>query len=104
MVSPFFSCASKHFKYSPDIINIVTVTTFGIQHSVNDGFTNSEAFWMTICSTVVSTITNITLIWDFVTTPNFAKAGMSVSVCLHLFTTRVLILAQAAASHSDNDL
>lgn len=53
----------------------MTVATFAVQHSVNDGFTNSEAFWMTICSTVVSTLTNLTLIWDFVTTPNFAKAG-----------------------------
>ena len=70
----------------------MTVTTFGIQHSGNDGFTTSEAFWMTICSTVVSTITNFTLIWDFVTTPNFAKAGMSVFVCLYLFTIGVLIL------------
>lgn len=82
----------------------MTVTTFGIQHIVHDGFTTSEAFWMTICSTVVSTITNFTLIWDFVTTPNFAKAGESVFVCLHLFTIRVLILVQAVASHSDNDL
>ena len=82
----------------------MTVTTFGIQHRVNDGFTISEAFWMTICSTIVSTITNFTLIWDFVTTPNFANAGKSVFVCLHLFTIRVLILVQAAASHSDNDL
>jgi hypothetical protein len=32
---------------------------------------------MTICSTVVSTITNLTLIWDLFATPNFAKAGMS---------------------------
>jgi hypothetical protein len=81
----------------------VTVTTFGILHRADDGFTASEAFWMTICSTVVSTLTNFTLIWDFVTTPNFAKAGESV-FCLHLFTIHVLILIQAVASHSDNDL
>jgi hypothetical protein len=60
----------------------VTVTTFGILHNVDDGFTTSEAFWMTICSTVVSTITNFTLIWDFVKTPNFSKAGKSVFTCL----------------------
>jgi potassium channel subfamily K len=62
----------------------VTVTTFGIMHSGDDGFTTSEAFWMTICSTVVSTITNFTLVWDYVTTPNFAKAGKSAFVCLRL--------------------
>ena len=63
----------------------MTVATFAALHRANDGFTMSEAFWMTICSTVVSTITNFTLIWDFVKTPNFAKAGGSVLVCLHLF-------------------
>lgn len=63
-----------------DILNIVTVTTFGVQHSADNGFTTSEAFWMTTCSTVVSTITNFTLVWDFVTTPNFAKAGSGVTL------------------------
>lgn len=82
----------------------MTVTTFAIVHRVDDGFTTSEAFWMTICSTVVSTITNFTLIWDYVTTPNFAKAGESVFFYLHLFTINVLVLIQAVASHSDNDL
>lgn len=53
----------------------MTVIVFGIQHSVKDGFTKSEGFWMTICSTIVSTLTNLTLVWDFVRTPNFAKAG-----------------------------
>jgi potassium channel subfamily K, other eukaryote len=59
---------------------------------------------MTICSTVVSTLTNFTLVWDFVRTPNFAKAGKSVLIRLHLLAIRVLILVQAVASHSDNDL
>ncbi|KAF8500393.1 hypothetical protein F5888DRAFT_1384540 [Russula emetica] len=63
-----------------DILNIVTVTTFGIIHSVDDGFVTSEAFWMTICSTIVSTLTNFTLIWDFVKTPNFAKAGSGITL------------------------
>jgi hypothetical protein len=61
----------------------VTVVTFAVEHNVEDGFTNSEAFWMTICSTVVSTITSFTLIWDFVVTPNFAKAGKSIPALLH---------------------
>jgi potassium channel subfamily K len=59
-----------------DILNIATVVIWAIQHRFNDGFTNGEAFWMTICSTIVSVITNVTLIWDLVTTPNFERAGM----------------------------
>jgi hypothetical protein len=53
----------------------VTVVIFGVRHRSDDGFTYGEAFWMTICSTVVSMITNVTLIWDYVRTPNFAKSG-----------------------------
>ena len=60
-----------------DILNIATVVIWAIQHRFDDGFTNGEAFWMTICSTIVSSITNVILIWDLVTTPNFEKAGMS---------------------------
>ncbi|KAH8101114.1 hypothetical protein BXZ70DRAFT_1064214 [Cristinia sonorae] len=58
-----------------DIINIVTVIIFGIEHRFDDGFTYGQAFWMTVCSTLVSTITNITLIMDFIFTPNFATSG-----------------------------
>ncbi|KAH9959409.1 hypothetical protein BC827DRAFT_501236 [Russula dissimulans] len=62
-----------------DILNIVTIVTFGIQHRFSDGFVNGEAFWMTLFSTVVSSITNLTLIWDFVRTPNFAEAGSGIT-------------------------
>ncbi|KAI9507850.1 voltage-gated potassium channel [Russula earlei] len=62
-----------------DLLNIVTIVTFGIQHRFNDGFTTGEAFWMTICSTIVSTITNLTLIWDLRKTPNFAEAGTGIT-------------------------
>ncbi|RDX54769.1 hypothetical protein OH76DRAFT_995744 [Lentinus brumalis] len=58
-----------------DIINIVTVTIFGIEHRFDDGFTYGEAFWMTLCSTIASTVTNISLIVDLVRTPDFAKRG-----------------------------
>jgi potassium channel subfamily K len=60
---------------SLDILNVVTVILFGLTHRFDDGFTYGEAYWMTICSTVVSMITNITLIWDLVKTPNFSKSG-----------------------------
>ncbi|OAX37519.1 voltage-gated potassium channel [Rhizopogon vinicolor AM-OR11-026] len=58
-----------------DIINVIAVTVFGVSHRFNDGFTYAEAFWMTVCSTVVSFITNVTLIIDFIRTPNFKISG-----------------------------
>ncbi|KAG2132703.1 uncharacterized protein EDB93DRAFT_1255121 [Suillus bovinus] len=58
-----------------DIINVVALTIFGVSHRFNDGFTYGEAFWMTVCSTVVSVITNVSLIIDFITTPDFKTSG-----------------------------
>lgn len=62
-----------------DLLNIVTVVVFGVQHRSNDGFTYGEAYWMTICSTIISMITNVTLIWDLVKTPNFSKSGSGIT-------------------------
>ncbi|KAH9059577.1 hypothetical protein EDB87DRAFT_1684649 [Lactarius vividus] len=62
-----------------DLLNVVTVVIFGVQHRFDDGFTYGEAYWMTICSTVVSMITNVTLIWDLVKTPNFSKSGSGIT-------------------------
>lgn len=58
-----------------DIINITTVTVFGIEHRFDDGFTYGDSFWVTVCSTIASTITNVTLIIDYVKTPDFARSG-----------------------------
>ncbi|KAK4685486.1 hypothetical protein P7C73_g4663, partial [Tremellales sp. Uapishka_1] len=58
-----------------DIINITAITVFGVIHSVDDGFTYSEAFWLTVCSTVASAFTNATLIYDLVKTKDFRKSG-----------------------------
>ncbi|KAG0707998.1 hypothetical protein DFH29DRAFT_561772 [Suillus ampliporus] len=58
-----------------DIINIVALTIFGVSHRFDDGFTYGEAFWMTVCSTVASVITNVTLIIDFILTPDFKTSG-----------------------------
>ncbi|KAF5389779.1 hypothetical protein D9757_006017 [Collybiopsis confluens] len=58
-----------------DMINIIAVTTFGIQHRFDDGFTYGQSFWMVLCSTIVSTFTNASLIIDFVRTPDFANSG-----------------------------
>ena len=62
------------------MINIITVTVFGVEHRFDDGFTYGEAFWMTICSTICSCITTGTLIWDLYRTPDFNKSGEQSSV------------------------
>lgn len=69
-----------------DTINIATVTAFGVIHRVDDGFTYGQAFWMTLCSTVASTITNLSLISDFIRTKDFAHSGKSVTTPLRLCT------------------
>ncbi|KAJ7636869.1 hypothetical protein FB45DRAFT_907554 [Roridomyces roridus] len=58
-----------------DLINIIAVTIFGVEHRFNDGFTYGQSFWVTVCSTAVSTFTNLTLIYDLVLTPDFEKSG-----------------------------
>jgi hypothetical protein len=58
-----------------DIINTIAVTIFGVQHRFNDGFTYGQAFWITVCSTIVSTVTNISLIADFIRTSKFSESG-----------------------------
>ncbi|OSD08778.1 hypothetical protein PYCCODRAFT_1401521 [Trametes coccinea BRFM310] len=58
-----------------DLINIVAVTVFGVEHRFDDGFTYGEAFWMTLCSTIASTVSNISLIVDFIRTPDFSRRG-----------------------------
>jgi hypothetical protein len=72
-----YTSTQLDFVAFSDIINIVAVITWAVQHRSHDGFTNGGAFWMTICSTIVSMITNVILICDLVKTPNFDKAGMS---------------------------
>ena len=58
-----------------DVINITAVTIFGVEHRFNDGFTYGDSFWVTVCSTIASTLTNVTLIMDYVQTPDFARSG-----------------------------
>jgi hypothetical protein len=64
-----------HCSFQLDIINIVTVTVFGVEHRFNDGFTYGQAFWMTVCSTSVSSFVNVTLIVDLVQTQDFSNSG-----------------------------
>ena len=63
------------FMFPVDLINITAVTIFGVEHRFNDGFTYGQGFWMVVCSTSVSTFTNITLAIDFIRTPQFATSG-----------------------------
>ncbi|KAI0945627.1 hypothetical protein AcW1_001803 [Taiwanofungus camphoratus] len=63
------------FLTAHDTINIIAVTIFGVEHHYDDGFTYGQAFWMTLCSTIVSTITNINLISDYIRVPDFADSG-----------------------------
>ncbi|KAG6853255.1 hypothetical protein C0991_005713, partial [Blastosporella zonata] len=75
-----------------DIINIVAVTVFGIEHRFDDGFTYGQAFWMTVCSTSVSTITNITLVADFINTPNFSRSGSGLTRKQRTLVISVMVL------------
>ncbi|KAF9236055.1 hypothetical protein BU15DRAFT_77364 [Melanogaster broomeanus] len=58
-----------------DIINIIAVVIFGVEHRFNDGFTYGDSFWMTVCSTIASSVTNVTLIIDLIQTPDFDRSG-----------------------------
>ncbi|KAJ8087654.1 Potassium channel [Marasmius tenuissimus] len=58
-----------------DVINITAVTIFGIEHRFDDGYTYGTSFWMTLCSTIASTATNLTLIIDVIRTPDFGNSG-----------------------------
>ncbi|KAG8798130.1 hypothetical protein FRC17_007553, partial [Serendipita sp. 399] len=58
-----------------DIINITALVVFGVVHAIDDGFTYSQAYWVTLASTIVSLVVTTTLVIDYVTTPNFAKSG-----------------------------
>lgn len=66
----------------PDTLNILVIVIFGVEHRFDDGFTYGEAYWLTVCSTIVSLITNGTLVWDLWRTPNFAKSGLSHQLAL----------------------
>lgn len=79
-----------------DVINIAAVSWFGISKRHADGFnckcfvstlsrfsqvlsmfipTDNDTFWMTVASTVASTVCNVTLIVDLVRTRDFARKG-----------------------------
>ena len=63
------------FIAKADLINISAVTIFGVQHRFDDGFTYGQSFWFTVCSTIASTATNVTLIIDYSRTKDFINSG-----------------------------
>ncbi|KAJ7746481.1 hypothetical protein DFH07DRAFT_832698 [Mycena maculata] len=75
-----------------DIINITAVTIFGVEHRFNDGFTYGQSFWITVCSTVVSTFTNLTLITDLIRTPDFENSGSGLTRRQRSLTIVVILL------------
>ncbi|CAE6474241.1 unnamed protein product [Rhizoctonia solani] len=81
-----------HGKSVIDIINIITIIIFGVIHRVDDGFTYGQAFWMTVCSTIASVITTISLIYDWVRTPDFARSGSGLTRKQRLLVIIVMVL------------
>ncbi|KAJ6470255.1 hypothetical protein C8R47DRAFT_1325312 [Mycena vitilis] len=75
-----------------DVINITAVTIFGVEHRFNDGFTYGQSFWMTVCSTAVSTFTNLTLITDLIRTPDFENSGSGLTRRQRSLAILVIIL------------
>jgi hypothetical protein len=79
-------------KYGLDIINIIVIIVFGVEHRYDDGFTYGQSFWMTIASTAVSCITNVTLVVDYVKTPDFAQSGSGLTRKQRSLVIGVMIL------------
>lgn len=44
-------------------------------YSKSDGFTYSQSFFMTVASSTISSVCNITLITDFIWVDNFKEKG-----------------------------
>ncbi|KAJ3872872.1 hypothetical protein F5051DRAFT_381756 [Lentinula edodes] len=75
-----------------DLINIIAVTTFGVENRFDDGFTYGQSFWMTLCSTIASTFTNASLITDFVRTPDFSSSGSGLTRKQRSLVIMVIVL------------
>ncbi|KZT00659.1 uncharacterized protein LAESUDRAFT_665671 [Laetiporus sulphureus 93-53] len=75
-----------------DAINITAVTVFGVVHRKDDGYTYGESFWMTLCSTIASTITNLNLIIDYIRIPDFANSGSGLTRKQRSLVVLVIIL------------
>ncbi|KAG8998731.1 hypothetical protein FRB94_006709 [Tulasnella sp. JGI-2019a] len=58
-----------------DMINLSTIIGYGAIFKSEHGFTFGEAFWMVVCSTICSIVVTMTLAFDLITTPAFARSG-----------------------------
>lgn len=54
---------------------LVALVWFGVIHAVDDGFTYSQAYYVTLASTIVSLVVTTTLTIDYVRTKDFTKSG-----------------------------
>lgn len=75
-----------------DAINIVAIIVFGLRGKEKDGFTFGQAYWSTVSSTSVSTITNITLIIDYIRTDRFSNSGSGLTSKQRSLVIIVIIL------------
>jgi Ion channel len=55
--------------------SLVALVIFGVIHAVSDGFTYSQAYYVTLASTVASLVVTTTLMIDYFRTSNFTKSG-----------------------------
>ncbi len=75
-----------------DAINIATLVTFGVVHAVDDGFQYGIAYWMSVAATAASMTCNVTLVWDYVQTKNFARNGSGLTEKQRSLVVAVMIL------------
>src|SRR5277367_2453766 len=89
VLSPYLSLSLM--ITTQDIINISVLTYFSVIRSARD-YTYSQAFWMTLCSTVASFFTNFTLILDLIRTADFSKSGSGLTRRQRSLVVVVIIL------------
>ncbi|TFK20395.1 voltage-gated potassium channel [Coprinopsis marcescibilis] len=58
-----------------DLLSIAVVILFASKHRPGEEFTFGQPFWTSLCGTFAAFITNITLVVDYIMTPNFEKNG-----------------------------
>ncbi|KDQ56001.1 hypothetical protein JAAARDRAFT_208252 [Jaapia argillacea MUCL 33604] len=74
-----------------DAVNIIIISTSAVKHGSDHRFTFSKDFWSTVCSTMLSLTSNITLVVDFVRTPEFAKSGSGLTHKQRALVTIVMV-------------
>ncbi|GAA5968664.1 hypothetical protein JCM11641_007717 [Rhodosporidiobolus odoratus] len=58
-----------------DILNVLAVIIFAVEHKPTEGFEYNSAFWLTVASTAASLVCNVTLSLDLIRTKDFKKKG-----------------------------